>query len=138
MLKITIYETNDGERFDDYDDACYHEAGLYFSTIVGKVKFFDECANPIHFDDFGDFKNKCRSIYYVTGDIYLLKDFLDSDSPTEEHYGYGDWIDFPYYYEGFPEYEDGDILAIDENKECWVNYSLQFEEIRDTIRKIRG
>ena len=136
MLEVTIYEARDGERFDNYDDACYHEANLDFAEIAEKVKFFDENANPMHFDDFDDFKRKCHAVYYITGSISLLEEFLSTEGPTEEDYGC--WIDWPYYYEGFPEYNDGDILAADEDNECWVNYSQRFEEIRSTIRKVRG
>ena len=136
MLEVTVYETHDGERFDNYDDACYHEADLDFAEVAEKVKFFDDCANPKHFDDFDDFKRRCNAICYITGSISLLDEFLSTESPTEEDYGY--WIDWPYFYGGFPDYDDGDILATDEDNECWVNYSRQFEEIRSTIRKIRN
>lgn len=136
MLEITVYETHDGERFENYDDACYHEADLDFAVIAEKVKFFDEDAKPIYFGDFNDFMRKCHSVYYITGAISLLDEFLGSDSPTGDYYG--DWIDWPYFCEGFPKYNDGDVLAIDENVEYWVNYSHQFEEIRNTIRKIKG
>ena len=136
MLEITVYETHDGERFDDFDDACYHEADLDFAVIAEKVKFFDNCERPLCFDDFEEFKSKCHAICYITGSISLLDEFLGSESPTEDCYG--DWAEWPYFYENFPDYDDGDILATDENNECWVNYSRQFEEIRTTIRKIRG
>ena len=136
MVEITVYETHDGERFDNYDDACYHEANLDFAVIIEKVKFFDGRMKPICFDDFDDFKRRCNAIYYITGAISLLDEFLGTEGPTEEDYGY--WIDWPYNGEGFPCYEDGDILAVDGNNECWVNYSQQFEEIRNTIRKIKG
>lgn len=136
MLEVTIYETHDGERFDNYDDACYHEADLDFADIAENVKFFDECANPMCFDNFDDFKCKCYAVCYITGSISLLDEFLSTESPTEDNYG--DWVEWPYFYEGFPDYDDGDILATDEDNECWVNYSRQFEEIRSTIRKIRG
>ena len=136
MLKITIYETHDGERFENYDDACSHEADLDFAVIAEKVKFFDGRMKPICFDDFNDFKRRCNAIYYITGAISLLDEFIGSDSPTGDYYS--DWINWPYFCEGFPDYNDGDILAIDGNIECWVNYSRQFEEIRNTIRKIKG
>ena len=136
MLEVTIYETHDGERFDNYDDACYHEANLDFAEIAEKVKFFNEDADPILFNNFDDFKCKCYYVCYITGSISLLEEFLSTESPTEEDYGY--WIDWPYFYEGFPEYDDGDILAADKDNGCWVNYSQQFEEIRSTIRKVRG
>jgi hypothetical protein len=136
MLEVTVYETHDGERFDNYDDACYHEANLDFAVIAEKVKFFDDCVNPMRFDDFDDFKRKCHRVCYITGAISLLDEFLGSESPTEEDYGY--WIDWPYNSEGFPFYDDGDVLAVDENNERWVNYSQQFEEIRNTIRKVKG
>ena len=135
MLEITIYETHDGERFENYDDACYHEADLDFSVIAEKIKFFNGNANPVRFDDFDDFMRKCHSIYYITGSISLLEEFLTTVGPTEEDYGY--WINWPYYDE-FPDYDDGDVLAVDGNNECWVNYSRQFEEIRNTIRKVKG
>ena len=136
MLEVTIYEARDGERFDNYDDACCHEANLDFAVIAEKVKFFDECAKPMCFDDFDDFKRMCHAVYYITGAISLLDEFLDNEAPTEDTYG--DWVEWPFYYEGFPDYNDGDILATDENAECWVNYSQQFEEIRNITRKIRG
>ena len=66
----------------------------------------------------------------------MLDEFLDNEAPTEDTYG--DWVEWPFYCEGFPDYNDGDILATDEHAECWVNYSQQFEEIRSTIRKVRG
>ena len=136
MLEVTIYEARNGERFDNYDDACYHEANLDFAVIAEKVKFFDECAKPMCFDDFDDFKRMCHAVYYITGAISLLDEFLDNEAPTEDTYG--DWVEWPFYYEGFPDYNDGDILATDEHAECWVNYSQRFEEIRSTIRKVRG
>ena len=136
MLEVTVYETHDGERFDNYDDACYHEANLDFAVIAEKVKFFDDCASPMRFDDFDDFKRKCHGVYYITGAISLLDEFLGTEAPTEDEYG--DWVEWPYFCEGFPDYEDGDILATDEDDELWVNYSQKFEEIRNILRKIRG
>ena len=136
MFEVTVYETHDGERFDNYDDACYHEANLDFAVIAEKVKFFDECVKLLRFDNFDEFKRKCHSVCYITGSISLLDELLSTEAPTEEDYGY--WIDWPYFCEGFPDYYDGDILATDENNDCWVNYSRQFEEIRSTIRKVRG
>ena len=136
MLEITVYETHDGERFDNHDDACYHEADLDFAVVIEKVKFFDEYTRPICFNDFDDFQCKCHTVCYITGAISLLDEFLGSDSPTEDYYG--DWADWPYFCEGFPDYEDGDVLAADEDNECWMNYSQRFEEIRNTIRKIKG
>jgi hypothetical protein len=136
MLEVTVYETHDGERFDNYDDACYHEANLDFAVITEDVKFFDESIKPIYFDDFDDFKRKCHSVYYITGAISLLDEFLNSESPTGDYYG--DWADWPNYYESFPDYNDGDVIAIDEDTDCWVNYSQRFVEIRNIICKIKG
>lgn len=136
MLEITVYETQDGERFDNYDDACWHEADCDFSNVINKVQFFDDNTDPIRIDDFDDFKRKCNSICYISGSISLLEEFLHTEGPTDEDYGY--WIDWPYFYEGFPEYEDGDVLAADDDNEVWENFTAKFEDIRDIIKKIKG